>query len=107
MPYKAETNNFILSSVDKDRRVKITEEDKLNIHKLYVKGVSIREIERTLHISRRSIQFILFPERLIENKKRRQERGGWKQYYNKEQHKETMKEHRHYKHKIYNTTIGE
>ena len=35
------------------------------------------------------------------NKQRRLERGGWRQYYRKEEHRETMKNTKRYKHGLY------
>lgn len=81
-----------------DRRVKLTSEDKENIKLTAETGnYSQRQIASMFGVSRRTIQFILDPEKLEENKKRRKERGGWKQYYDKEKHSQSMKEHREYK----------
>lgn len=52
-----------------DRRVKITEEMKADIEKRYKEGEAIRAIAREYpEISRRSIQFIIYPERLEKQK---------------------------------------
>lgn len=48
-----------------------------------------------------TIQFLWDPEKLKRNIQRRQERGGTKQYYNKEKHREQMKTHRRYKQQLY------
>ena len=65
-------------------------------------------VRKRYGVSRRTIQFILDPEKLLENKKRRAERGGWKQYYDKDAHTEAIKEHRSYKQELYlNKEIGD
>ena len=67
-------------------------------------GLSQRELARMFHVSRRTITFIIDPKKLEENKKRRAERGGSKQYYNKEKHTLSIKEHRDYKKKVLSNT---
>lgn len=64
------------------------------------KGYSHNHLAKMFGVSKRTIQFILNPEKKAENLKRRQERGGWKQYYNKEDHAASMKEHRKYKYNL-------
>jgi hypothetical protein len=97
MPYKSA--KIKIEGGQYDRRVKLTPEQKSEIHK-NVLGLSQRELARIWNVSRRTIQFILHPEKLEENKKRRAERGGWKQYYDSDLWAETMKEHRRYKQKL-------
>ncbi len=63
-------------------------------------GLSIRAISRMFNVDKRTIQFLLFPERLKKNIQDRKERGGWKQYYNKNEHASITKEHRNYKKKV-------
>lgn len=96
-----------------DRRVMLTQEQKDEIRKrakahayraLYgIKGeaISQRILAREYGVSRRLIQFILDDNKYQENLKRRQERGGWKQYYDKEKHATKTKEHRNYKKELY------
>lgn len=89
-----------------DRRVKLTNEQKAEI--LGFKGeISQRELARRYNVSKRTIQFILFPEKLEENLKRRKERGGWLQYYDKEKHRVSMQDHREYKKKIFGDGAGQ
>lgn len=94
MPRKSDTT--AINNKTLDRRVKLTEEDKQELIKLKEK-VSQREAAKMYGVSRRTVQFIWFPEKLEENKKRRAERGGSKQYYDREKHNEAMREHRAYK----------
>lgn len=82
---------------ERDRRIKLKEEDREYIRRLHkVEGKPIREIVRIFDgiCSRRLIQFVLFPERLKENLKRRQERGGWRQYYTRDKRRREMRKYR-------------
>ena len=80
-----------------DRRVKLTDKQREEIKLLKGTGISQNQVAIQYGVSRRLIQFIWNPEQLEENKKRREERGGSKQYYDKEKHREVMREHRAYK----------
>jgi DNA-binding XRE family transcriptional regulator len=82
-----------------DRRVKLSDLQKEEILKLKSKVTQI-SLAKAYGVSRRTIQFIWFPEQLEENKKRRAERGGSKQYYEREKHNLAMKEHRAYKREL-------
>lgn len=98
MPYKSE--KIKIEHTDKDRRIKLTDEQKDKI--IALRGIlSCHKVSEIFNVCRRTIQFLWYPERLERNKQKRQERGGWGQYYDKNKWKETMKEHRHYKQKIY------
>ena len=111
MPYKSQT--IPIAKTQYDRRRKLTEADKLAIRSRYLlakdlslhhkryKAVSQRSLAREYGVSRRLIVFAIYPERQRENVARRIERGGWKQYYNKEKWRVTMAEHRNYKQKLY------
>jgi len=71
------------------RRCKLTDEDKKNIKKLHKEGMAQRAIAREYadKCSRRTISFILFPERkkiVAEQYKERRKDG---RYYNPEKHK--------------------
>ena len=84
---------------DLDRRVKLSDQEKEDILALKSTVTQI-SVARAYNVSRRTIQFIWFPEQLEENKKRRAERGGSKQYYNKDSHNTAMREHRAYKREL-------
>lgn len=100
MPYKSE--KAPIEGTKYDRRVKLSKEDKEEILALYESGNhSQRELARMYGVSRRSIQFIVNPEKLQENKQRRAERGGWKAYYDKEKNTAAIREHRNYKQSLY------
>ena len=96
MPRKSDS--IPINNESLDRRVKLTADDKATIKLMYEGGdYSQRQLASMFGVSRRSIQFVISPEKLEENKKRRKERGGWSQYYDKEAHRLTQKEHRDYK----------
>lgn len=86
-----------------DRRVKLTTAEKEVVRYLHNSGgYSQNDLALKYGVSKRTIQFTLYPEKLEENKKRRQERGGTKQYYDKDKHNQYMKTHRDYKKELNN-----
>lgn len=85
-----------------DRRTKLLPCQKEMVKYYYNQGVSITKLAKDFKVNKRLIQFLLFPERLEKNKKDRIDRGGWKQYYDKDVNTITIKEHRHYKNEILN-----
>lgn len=86
----------------KDRRIKLTDEDREHIKKMYDDGAKIREIARAYEgkASRRLIQLILFPERAEHAKRLYKLRSQDGRYYKKERHKKYMKRHRTYKYSL-------
>jgi len=94
MPYKSE--EIKIAGTKHDRRIKLTPEQKEEIYQNKL-GLSQRALAKEYGVSRRTIQFILDPEKLKENIKRRKERGGTMQYYNSSEWAKTKKEHRKYK----------
>ena len=99
MPYKCETLKLKIPR-SKDRRVKLTLEERQEIRELYG-YVSQRKLAAAYGVSRRLIIFIGDPEQHKENLKRRAEWGGSSQYYSKEKQKEYMKSHRQYKQQLF------
>jgi len=105
---KIPINNELL-----DRRVKLTHDQKVEIRllvadhstrvKLGLLGVAIsqRILARRYGVSRRTIQFVLMPHMLVENIKRREERGGSKQYHDTDKRREYMRNHRAYKKELH------
>jgi hypothetical protein len=79
--------------------------DKEQIKVLYKEGATINGLAREYKVSKRLIQFVLFPERKAKNLEDRKARGGSKQYYNKDKHNEAMKIHRRYKYQLLKNTI--
>jgi len=99
MPYKFEVSNLKISKKD-DRRVKLTDQQRSEIFKLY-HTISQRKLAKLYGVSKRLIQFIGDPRQLEENKLKRNEKGGSKQYYNSEYNTLKIREHRKYKYKLY------
>lgn len=103
MPYKFENKHLKMKKED-DKRVKLTEDDKQEIRKLYSQGLmSQRELAEMFNVSRRSIQFALDPEKLKRNNEQRTERGKDGRYYQKQKQREYMREYRHRKKMLYET----
>jgi hypothetical protein len=98
MPYltdKQKLDNYFI-----DGRTKMLPCQKERCIALYEEGTGIRALSRMFNVSRRLIQFLLFPERKEKNLQDREERGGTMKYYDKDYHKFHMKKHRAKKHKI-------
>lgn len=106
MPYKFD--NLPINNPKYDRRVKLTDEDKKNIREEYAKGtISQRGLAKKYNVSRRLIQFVLNPEKEDIAKKQFAERRKDGRYYNKEKHRNYMKNHRNYKKKLYKEGVLE
>lgn len=86
---------------ENDRRIKIPASEHGYIKRRYQQGESLREIARSYGVDKRLIQFILNPERLKRNRELRKERGGWRQYYNKDKWREEHRKHREYKKRLF------
>lgn len=98
MPYKSE--RLIIAGSKFDRRCKFTDQQKDEI--IALRGcVSQRKCALMFNVSRRMVQFLWFPEKLERNKQARQARGGWREYYHKADHAESMKNTRRYKQELY------
>lgn len=87
-----------------DKRVKLLEYQKEEIRK-NIAGLSQRKLAALYGVSRRTIQFILDPEKLKRNKEVRKLRGGSNIYYDKEKHTKAMKIHRDYKKELLNKNL--
>jgi DNA-binding XRE family transcriptional regulator len=96
-------DNMTISDKTLDRRVKLSDNDKLLIKSLYDEGnTSQRKLARDFNVSRRTIQFILDPEKQRRNYEKRLEKGGSKQYYDKDKNTESMRKHRAHKKDLLN-----
>lgn len=96
MPYAFEGKTLIPAIPGLDRRVKLTSEQRAEIQFLS-STLSVRALARRFSVSRRTVQFILFPDRLEANKVKR---GGSRKYYDSDYHREAIKSHRHHKQKL-------
>ena len=96
MPYLSE--KIMIKNTQFDKRIKLTEEDKIEIVKIREEdGISYAKIAAMFNVSKRSIYFVVNPDKLTENKQKRLERGGWKSYYHKETNTAYKKAHNRYK----------
>lgn len=100
MPNKSD--NIPINNPKLDKRVKLTDDDKENIVKEYETGsISINGLARKYGVSKRLIQFTLFPERKELAKKLFAERQKDGRYYDKDKHKDYIKTHRNHKKELY------
>ena len=100
MPYKFEYEKIKLPE-GKDRRCKLTTEQRLEIFELYATGnYSQRQLAKEYDVSRRLIQFIIDPGKKKRDLELREMRGGSMAYYDKDKQREYTKNHRRYKQKI-------
>ena len=101
MPYKHEYNNSKIPEKH-DKRIKLTKSQKQEIYSIYNEygAYSQRELASMYGVSRRLITFIVNPEAQQANLERYQERGGSKQYYDKDKHTIAMRTHRRHKHEL-------
>lgn len=95
MPHKHETDRKLIPK-DLKKTSKLTEAQKQEI-KENKENLSSYKLAELYKVSRRTIQFILDPQKKLENYKKRLERGGSSQYYNKEKQTRAMKETRRYR----------
>lgn len=103
MPYAFETNHIPIPR-DADRRVRLTEEQRKAIRR---STKPVRQLAREYGVDRRAIDFIKHPEKLVANKQRRLERGGWRQYYDKDQNRLSVMRHQRYKQWVLTEKKGE
>ena len=83
------------------RNAKLIPCQKERIKAMYNKGSTLVELAAIFKVNRRTIDFIVNPDKLIENKQRRDERGGSKIYYNKEKHTAAIQQTRLYKKELF------
>jgi transposase-like protein len=98
MPYKSD---MIRLPKEYDRRIKFTEEKKRQADLLISQGESITKTAKILGISKRLLQFYLFPERHEKNLLDRKINGGSKIYNNREKHTKAIANLRRYKHELF------
>ena len=100
MPRKSDS--MAINNPKLDKRVVLTDEQRESIKAEHESGtISIRGLERKYGVSRRLIQFILFPERQEKAKKQFAERQKDGRYYDKDKHRAYMKKHRDHKKELH------
>jgi transposase len=105
MPYITEKTTFDCPFLDNRCKLLPCQKEMI-LHYSLVEGYSQNKLAAKFSVSKRTISFILNPEKLAENKLRRLERGGSKIYYDREQHNVAMAEHRKRKYNILRDTIA-
>lgn len=77
-----------------DKRVKLTDEDKKEIVRLRDEGWSWSKLAEKFGVCKRTIDFILHPEKVEENKRLRRERllNDPQRYYDKDTHTKQMRD---------------
>jgi len=99
MPYK-HTEKLIPTKLK--RSAKLTQEDKDEMKRIYkLGGTSYRELGALFGVTKSMAIFAVNPDRQKKNYALRVARGGSKQYYDKDKHREAMKEHRYHKQELY------
>ena len=98
MPYKSE--KIKLEGL-KDRRKKLTDEQREEIRKLYGTGFySLNDLAKKFNVSKKTILLIVNDESAKKAKEYRKEH--WKEWHRTgEKHNEAIKKTRRYKHKLY------
>ena len=99
MPYKNETLKLKLPR-EKDKRVKLSLEDREEIKRLYGK-VSQRQLARDFGVSRSLVRWYGDPDKHKQNLKRRAERGGSMIYYDKKKSIKAIRETRRKRQELY------
>lgn len=91
-----------IANKENDKRVKLTDEQKENIKSDYKTGLfSQRTLASKYNVSRRTITFILDPEKLKRQKELFKERQKDGRYYDKDKQREYMQKHRKHKKELY------
>lgn len=98
MPYNSEKLEL---PPNKDRRRKLTDEQKEEIKRIYAEGkCGTRPLAKQFGVSRSTIQVIVNPA--IKQRHHNYVKEHWRDYRpSKEEWAATMKEHRHYKQELY------
>lgn len=102
MPYKYQIEKLKIPR-SLDRRVRLTDQDKISIIFHWKQGEGIRAIARDYEgiCSRRLIQFVIFPERYQKARETfKENRKDGRYYHGGEKWAQTMREHRAYKQSI-------
>ncbi len=84
-----------------DRRIKLTDSDKKEIVEAYATGgTSYNKLAKEFGVSKRTIYWVVNPDKQRENYELRKAKGGSKQYYDKDKWAESMRNHREYKNEL-------
>ena len=97
MPYSFDTQKKKIPE-EYDKRRKIPSGEHLHIKRRYKEGESLRQLARAYEVNKRTIQFILYPERRLQSMKNR----DWRKYHNREKLTKAIRELRRRKAKLFN-----
>ena len=106
MSYAWESQHIKLGTHDR-RLCKLTPNDKIKIKQLHDQGIATRELARRYEdkCSRRTITFIIYPERLAHLQKLHKDQKHWKKYYDKERNANSIRKWRQHKNKLIKQNI--
>lgn len=90
MPYRTDRMTVAQCGLP-DRRRKLTEEQKCEIRQS--SGISLRKLAAQYGVDKRTIQFVLYPERLVAARANR----NWRDFHDKAKFNKSVRIYRHYK----------
>ena len=100
MPRKSDS--VAIKNKSLDRRVKLTDEERIEITNTYKGGgTSYNKLATEYGVSKRLIMFIVNPDKYEVTKKQFAERQKGGRYYDREKHNKAVKKHRDYKKKLF------
>ena len=84
-----------------DRRIKLSDDDRKEIREAYATGAtSYNKLATEFGVSKRTIYWVVNPDKQKENYDLRVAKGGSKMFYNREKHTASMRAHREYKNEL-------
>jgi hypothetical protein len=86
-----------------DRRVKLSDADRVEILGLYLEGYSLRALGRMFGVDKGTIRAVVDPE--YYRRKLDEAKGNWIRYYDSEKHAAYMRNHRQYKRQLMKGTV--
>lgn len=97
MPYK---NRFMHIPQTFDRRRVVNDEMQENMISMYRDGASLHAIAREFNVDRKTVKRYVVPGYKETEDEKQKNAKPWLEYYNREKHREYMKNHRRYKRKL-------
>lgn len=99
MPYKS--SKIIIKGTKHDRRLKLTDKQRIEIKDKLANGSSQRSLAREYQVDRKTIYNIKYPKKYAQSLQDRVDNQVHLKYYDKDEWREVMKEHRRYKQNLY------
>lgn len=97
MPYKCEKIKLPRSL---DRRVRVTPEIAENMLAMYQAGSSLHAIAAEFGVDRKTVKRYVIPGYAEEQTEKARRRKYWLEYYDKDYHRASIKQHRRYKREL-------